>query len=604
MTSSSNKKCFNIDQLSDNLTADISHVSPDISTFIIKGRKRALKEAYGRSLNVVHSFYCITGDELVKSYIPFIPLLKDQILTRGGSSYIITNIEKGTILAVKDLTSAGAEIRHIDLLALRRCVIYDDKVSYFSIIEPVITHSATENVDQTEGDDLWVGSTEQFVVQSAKKHFMSDWENAIPATQRIRAIDEGIILGTTQVIQVPSRILKLFVNLLQQAKEEVLLVLPTINAFYREERLEIIQLLKEAALDRNIKVRILTPTNNDIERKINNIVVLEQRQKLDIRPIEMITGATVTTVTMVVADRKESLAIENIDDSKDNFLEATGSATYSNSKPTVLSYLSTFESLWQQSELFMQVKETNRQLEYVNEEVKLHSKMQNEFINMAAHELRTPLQPILSLSDILMHKITEPEEHELVNIITRNAKRLQQLAENILDVTKIESKSLVLKKETINLKEMLIYAIADSKNQIINEYKDKTVIVHLIEPKEVIRLQADKKRINQVVTNLLNNAIKFTNNGTINISAYKHKPKEVIVSLKDTGIGLDPEILPRLFSKFPTKSITGTGLALFISKSIIEAHGGRIWAENNKDSKGATFAFTLPVLEPPMNDNN
>lgn len=152
---------------------------------------------------------------------------------------------------------------------------------------------------------------------------------------------------------------------------------------------------------------------------------------------------------------------------------------------------------------------------------------------------------------------------------------------------------------------MLLNAIADSKNQNISEYKDKTVVVQLhLESKEVICLLADKNRINQVITNLLNNAIKFTNKGIINIRAYRHKPTEVIVIVKDTGIGLDPDILPRLFSIFATKSITGTGLALFISKSIIEAHGGRIWAENNKDSKGTTFAFTLPIVELSMNNNN
>ncbi len=117
------------------------------TTFIIKGRKRALKKAYDRSLNAKHSYYCITGDELVKSYKPFIPLLQDQVFSRGGTSYIITNIEKETLIAVKDLTQAGAEIRHRDISVLRRSVIYDDGVAYFSITEPVITKSATENVD-------------------------------------------------------------------------------------------------------------------------------------------------------------------------------------------------------------------------------------------------------------------------------------------------------------------------------------------------------------------------------------------------------------------------------------------------------------------------
>jgi len=163
------------------------------TTFIIKGRKRALKEAYDRSLNAKHSYYCITGDELVKSYKPFIPLLQDQVFSRGGTSYIITSIEKETLIAVKDLTQAGAEIRHRDISVLRRSVIYDDGVAYFSITEPVITKSATENVDQTVGEDLWVGSTEVSVVESAKKQFLSDWKNAISAIQKVREIEEGIM---------------------------------------------------------------------------------------------------------------------------------------------------------------------------------------------------------------------------------------------------------------------------------------------------------------------------------------------------------------------------------------------------------------------------
>ena len=171
------------------------------TTFIIKGRKRALKEAYERSLNVKHSYYCITGDELVKSYKPFIPLLQDQVFSRGGTSYIITNIEKETLIAVKDLTQSGAEIRHLDISVLRRSVIYDDSVAYFSITEPVITKNATDNVDQTEGEDLWVGSIEVSVVESAKKHFLSDWKNAIPAMQKVREIEEGILPVKTKILK-------------------------------------------------------------------------------------------------------------------------------------------------------------------------------------------------------------------------------------------------------------------------------------------------------------------------------------------------------------------------------------------------------------------
>lgn len=152
---------------------------------------------------------------------------------------------------------------------------------------------------------------------------------------------------------------------------------------------------------------------------------------------------------------------------------------------------------------------------------------------------------------------------------------------------------MVLKKELFNLNELLLNAASDSKNQIIRESKDNSLTLQLINIKEDIFVEADKGRINQVISNLLSNAIKFTNKGSINISAYKSERNEVVVSVKDTGSGLDPEILSRLYSKFATKSITGTGLGLFISKSIIEAHGGNIWAGNNADGKGATFSFSL-----------
>ena len=112
-------------------------------------------------------------------------------------------------------------------------------------------------------------------------------------------------------------------------------------------------------------------------------------------------------------------------------------------------------------------------------------------------------------------------------------------------------------------------------------------------------VNADKVRICEVISNLLGNAIKFTTKEAgrnITIKAEK-KDSQAIVSIKDTGSGIDPEIKPKLFSKFVTNSPGGTGIGLFISKSIVEAHGGRIWAENNADGKGATFTFSLPLTE-------
>jgi signal transduction histidine kinase len=241
---------------------------------------------------------------------------------------------------------------------------------------------------------------------------------------------------------------------------------------------------------------------------------------------------------------------------------------------------------------------TNKRLESANEQLKVHDRMQNEFINIAAHELRTPIQPILSLTEVLRSKIKDTQQVDLLSIITRNAKRLQRLTEDILDVTRIESHSLKLNKERFNLADLISSVIDDYRNHI---EKDNIAVKLLYERNNKdnnIFVEADRGRLIQVISNLIDNAIKFTKEGTISIITEK-KDSQVIVSVKDTGTGIDPEILPRLFSKFATKSERGgTGLGLFICKNIVEAHGGKIWIENNNiydGKKGATFTFSLAV---------
>ncbi|HYZ49364.1 MAG TPA: HAMP domain-containing sensor histidine kinase, partial [Nitrososphaeraceae archaeon] len=262
----------------------------------------------------------------------------------------------------------------------------------------------------------------------------------------------------------------------------------------------------------------------------------------------------------------------------------------------------------------------NEQLSLSNEQLKIRDKAQQEFVNVAAHELRTPIQPIISLSDFLVHKLKDSETREIVDVIIRSAKRLQRLSEDILDITRIESGLLSLNKERFDLKKVISCIVDDYRNQITTSNKNIRLICgfdredgkqksqggeeedqeHIrkqlqIQDNDPIVVEADKGRITQVIDNLLNNALKFTNDGTISIWT-ENKEGQAIVSVKDNGQGIDPDILPKLFSRFASKSeIGGTGLGLFISKSIIESHGGKIWAKNNADGRGATFSFSLPL---------
>ena len=231
--------------------------------------------------------------------------------------------------------------------------------------------------------------------------------------------------------------------------------------------------------------------------------------------------------------------------------------------------------------------------------------MQKDFINIAAHELRTPIQPILGLTENLISHAKDIEQAKLLEVVSRNAKRLKRLTEDILDITKIESQSLNLKKERFNLNDIIVNSIDDmmtmTNKQSSNKIEKNLIKLQYHQPQDIF-MGADKGRISQVIHNLLDNAIKFTNVGTISINAQIKKgnknddDEQLLVSVKDTGSGIDPEIMPRLFAKFATKSDIGLGLGLYISKSIVEAHGGRISAENNKDGeKGSTFYFSLPL---------
>src|SRR5918994_2053513 len=476
-----------------------------------------------------------------------------------------SNIDRDNIEIAKLLLDSGVQLKHIKNLPPMSFGVSDKEIS-----------ATIEKMEQGNAVQSLLISNEPVYVNHFKSIFEELWKNGVDTESRIHDIEEGVDTEGIDIIQNPYEIQKLAFELAKFAQKEIRIIFSTANAFHRQEYIGGMQLLKEAIAQRGIKVRILTPKDDLIEEKAQKLI----QQHMDIRYIE---PSSQTKVSIIVADNNSSLSVELKDDTKRTSYEAIGLATFSNSKPTVLSYISIFESLWKQADLYQQLENSNKDLAAANEKLKESDKIQKEFINVAAHELRTPIQPILGLSEVLQSKIKDNERRVLVDVISRNAKRLQRLTEDILDVTKIESQSLQLQKERFNLNEVIMNVIADYESQI---KKINDVEVSLI-GKGVFFVEADKGRLNQVISNLLDNAIKFTQKGSIVISTQrKDNDNNVIVSIKDTGIGIDHELMPRLFTKFASKSFVGTGLGLFISKSIIEAHGGRIWAENNSDGKG------------------
>lgn len=243
--------------------------------------------------------------------------------------------------------------------------------------------------------------------------------------------------------------------------------------------------------------------------------------------------------------------------------------------------------------------EINKKLRDANEQLEINNKAQTEFINIAAHELRTPTQSIIGYCEML--EIFPERSKQYLDRLARNADRLYTLTSDLLDATRIDIGILNLNNVDFNLIDT-IREVADDiskKSYLVNENTDVGKIkpnIQLSLPSHPIVVHADKDRIAQVLSNLLDNAIRFTNSGTITVSTRLCSGNLVKVSVKDNGKGIHPEIHPMLFHKFATKSDRGVGLGLFISKSIVEAHGGSIFGKNNKDGSGATFSFTLPAV--------
>jgi len=383
-----------------------------------------------------------------------------------------------------------------------------------------------------------------------------------------------------EVIRDPHSIQHSYNNLVRSARQEILLFLPTTSAFVREEKIGIVQSLVDAA-DRGVQVRVLTPTDRKIGARIE--AILRNKKNIEIRMAryrQSPHASAEARTKILVIDRKLYLMVELKDDSKETFLEAVRSGIQSNSRSTVMSYVTLFESLWHESELY--------------EQLEAHDRVQKEFINIASHELRTPIQPILGMIELLEDRFTNEHESTIseteLRLLVRNAKRLARLSEDILEVSRIDSNSLSLNVQKFDINEEARSVVADVK-KLVEPGRQLEIEVETDRP---VLVNADKIKIFEVISNLLTNAIKFTDKGRISLRV-ESIDGSALVQVQDSGKGIDPEIMPKLFTKFTTTSEQGTGLGLYISKNIVEAHGGKIWADKNNDGKGATFCFTLPV---------
>jgi two-component system, OmpR family, sensor histidine kinase VicK len=490
-----------------------------------------------------------------------------ELKTRNIKFRAITDITKDNIKYCKELMQI-AELRHLDGIK-----------GNVGISEKAYTASAT--LQEAAQLQQVIYSNVKAILEQQQYVFETLWNKAIPGEQRLREIEEGIEAEVFETITNHEVISQILVDLAKSVKKEALFFLPNDKAMVRIDKLGIVDyLIKASQKSDTTVIRVVCPLSSENAEVTNKIAK-------NAPCIQILNGNDYKYGIYVVDDQK-ALRVELKVPSADTFSEAIGFAVHSNRPSTVSFFRSVFELLWNERML--------------NEQLKLHDKMQKEFINIASHEIKTPTQAILGMSGLLQYY---PEKKdELIEVIRRNAKRLQALTSDILDVTRIESQTFQLEKERFNIYELLFDVIKDYTVKIKSDNKNIELLYEQQNINRPILIEADKGRINQVLSNLLNNALKFTDEGQITISIYENSDnenkKEVAVKVVDTGSGIDNEIYPKIFSKFATKSHQGTGLGLFISKSIIEAHEGRIWAEKNNDNvenKGATFIFTLPIVD-------
>lgn len=498
-------------------------------------------------------------------------VLEKQKRGEGEGIRWIMGIEKDSVKLVKKFLKLGVKIRHVKNLAPINFAV--SKSGLVATVEEMKRGGMIQNL---------LTSNERSYIKHFTSMFEQLWKEGVDARYRIKDIEEKVGIAEIEIIRNPVDSIARGWDMVRSARKEIDVLFSSSNALKRQITMGALALLKNASEKQKVKIRMLLPSSDKSEELIEQ--TKSNVPKINIRTI---SASLETKISILVVDSRQCLILELKDDKQNSSYEAVGLSTYSISPTIISSYLAVFESFWRQAELFEKMKEVEL--------------LEKDFVNIAAHELRNPIQPIIGFSELLYSKIHNQEHRRLLDEVILNAKRLERLAQLMLDVTRIENNSLVLTREAVDASRILKDIVnsynhkLEEKNAEINNENTKLIIIQ--KGIKNINASIDRVRITQVFCNILDNAVSFSHEGKIHVILKMEKQNGqhfLIIRVKDTGPGIDPEILSKLFTKFASKSDIGTGLGLFISKGIVEAHGGKIWAENNPD-RGATFSFSLPI---------
>ena len=494
-----------------------------------------------------------------------------QIKARGGKVRLITEITPGNLQHCKQLAGI-MEICHIENVQ-----------GNFRIIDSSI-YGATSRFEAGENFS-YLHSTVGNFVELQQYFFNTLWNNAMPSAARFAEIEQGKKPGRIEVIYDVPRARSLGFEVLQHTKHELLVLFSSSAVASMALDLGAISVYHQLS-QRGVKVRVLVPSGSQTEAVLHRIGSIAPS-------IETRTTSEDTDLqlTILISDRNELMTWETKDEDVSDPKWETGISTYTNFETLSQSYGVIFDNLWKNTEYANRLVASN--LELVKKE-----KAMQEFMDIAAHELRTPIQPVLGLAEQLLEELQLDEKHrEHLEIIVRNAKRLQKLQQDILDVTRIDSSMVKLHRQRLDLRELLEEAASNFQSEL----KSKGIQLKINRPAGLF-LFGDREKLLQVIGNVLSNAIKSMepkggkarSQDHVILADVQGDRDFVEIKFVDQGEGISADMMPRLFTKFASGSHGGTGLGLYISKAIVEAHGGRIWAENNS-GRGATFHVVLPL---------
>ncbi|MDP9489710.1 MAG: HAMP domain-containing histidine kinase, partial [Thermoproteota archaeon] len=470
-------------------------------------------------------------------------VLEKQKRGEGEGIRWIMGIEKDSVKLVKKFLKLGVKIRHVKNLAPINFAV--SKSGLVATVEEMKRGGMIQNL---------LTSNERSYIKHFTSMFEQLWKEGVDARYRIKDIEEKVGIAEIEIIRNPVDSIARGWDMVRSARKEIDVLFSSSNALKRQITMGALALLKNASEKQKVKIRMLLPSSDKSEELIEQ--TKSNVPKINIRTI---SASLETKISILVVDSRQCLILELKDDKQNSSYEAVGLSTYSISPTIISSYLAVFESFWRQAELFERMKEVEL--------------LEKDFVNIAAHELRNPIQPIIGFSELLYSKIDNQEHRRLLDEVILNAKRLERLARLMLDVTRIENNSLVLAREAVDASRIL-KDIVDSYNhkleeknaEINNENTKLTIIQKGIKN---INASIDRVRITQVFCNILDNAVSFSHEGKIHVISkveIQNGQHFLIISVKDTGPGIDPEILSKLFTKFASKSDMGTGLGLFISK--------------------------------------